>query len=117
MRNRSALTQVEPGFRTLWTADLQLRPIHHRLADRMRVYLFLRFLAYYMEWPLREAWRPPLLADDELAERCRTRDSLLEALASVTRNVCRATGAERTRQTEFERNTQLSADLARARSR
>ena len=39
---------------------------------------------------------------------------LLADLASVTRNVCRAAGAEGTRQTEFELDTQLSADQARA---
>lgn len=40
--------------------------------------------------------------------------TLLEDLANVTRNVCRATGPEGTRQSEFELDAQLSAERARA---
>ena len=144
VRSYKALTRVERAFRTLKTADLQVRPIHHRLADRVRAHLFLCLLAYYVEWHMREAWRPLLFADDELGERARTRDpvaaaepsasakrqkamrraadgtplhsfrTLLEDLANVTRNVCRAKGPTGTRQTEFELDTQLSAQQARA---
>ena len=86
---------------------------------------------------MREAWRPLLFADDELAAWARTRDpvaaaerqkvtrraadgpplhsfrTLLEDLATVTRNVCRTKGETDTRQTEFELDTQLSAEQAR----
>ena len=144
MRRYKALTRVERAFRTLKTTDLQIRPIHHRLADRVRAHIFLCLLAYYVEWHMREAWRPLLFADNELAERARTRDpvapaepsasakrqkatrraadgtplhsfrTLLEDLANVTRNVCRAKGQEGSRQSEFELDTQLSTEQARA---
>ena len=39
-RSYQALTRVERAFRTLKTADLQVRRIHHRLADRVRAHLF-----------------------------------------------------------------------------
>jgi hypothetical protein len=35
---------------------LEVRPIHHRLADRVRAHLFSCMLSYYLEWHLREAW-------------------------------------------------------------
>ena len=144
VRSYNALTRVERAFRTLKTTDLQIRPIHHRLADRVRAHIFLCLLAYYVEWHMREAWRPLLFADNELAERARTRDpvapaepsasakrqkatrraadgtplhsfrTLLEDLANVTRNVCRAKGQEGSRQSEFELDTQLSTEQARA---
>ncbi|MDE0624119.1 MAG: hypothetical protein OXH83_20845, partial [Bryobacterales bacterium] len=93
---------------------------------------------------MREAWRPLLYADDELAERARTRDpvapaepsdsaqrqkatrkaadgtslhsfrTLLEDLARVVRNDCRAKGEQGPRPCEFELDTQLTAEQARA---
>ena len=33
-----------------------MRPIHHRLADRLRAHGFLCMLACYVEWQMREAW-------------------------------------------------------------
>jgi hypothetical protein len=43
--------------------DLQVRPIHHRLEDRVRAHVFLRMLAYHVEWHLRRAWAPLLWTD------------------------------------------------------
>jgi len=60
-----SLSHVERAFRTYKSVDLRVRPIHHRLEDRVRAHIFLCMLAYYVEWHLREAWAP-LLFDDEL---------------------------------------------------
>src|SRR4029077_11185630 len=56
VRHYKALSQVERAFRSLKTIDLHVRPIHHRLADRVRSHIFLCMLAYYVEWHMREAW-------------------------------------------------------------
>ena len=63
VRNYKSLAQVERAFRSLKTIDLKVRPIHHHLADRVRSHIFLCMLAYYVEWHMREAWRPLLFAD------------------------------------------------------
>ena len=93
---------------------------------------------------MREAWRPLLFADDELAQRTRTRDpvvpsepsdsarhqkatrqaadgtprhsfrTLLADLATVTRNVCRPQSPVDPSASECELDTQLSAAQARA---
>jgi Transposase DDE domain len=58
--------EVERAFRSLKTVDLKIRPIHHRLGDRVRTHIFLCMLAYYVEWHMREAWRELLFADKDL---------------------------------------------------
>jgi transposase len=57
VRNYKALAHVERAFRTLKTTDLKVRPIYHRVPDRVRAHLLLCMLAYYVEWHMREAWR------------------------------------------------------------
>jgi hypothetical protein len=54
---------VERAFRTLKSVDLQVRPIHHRLEDRVRAHIFLCMLAYYVRWHLERAWAPLLFRD------------------------------------------------------
>ena len=56
------LGSVERAFRSFKTMDLKVRPIHHRLADRVRAHIFVCLLAYYVLWHLLEAWRPLLFA-------------------------------------------------------
>lgn len=64
VRAYKRLAGVERAFRSLKSVDLQLRPIHHRLADRVRAHVLLCLLAYYVEWHMRRALAP-LLFDDE----------------------------------------------------
>src|SRR5919197_1592118 len=59
-----SLAAVERAFRSLKTVDLYVRPIGHRLAERVRAHVFLCMLAYYVEWHMRQALAP-LLFDDE----------------------------------------------------
>ncbi|HEU0200788.1 MAG TPA: IS1634 family transposase [Burkholderiaceae bacterium] len=65
VRSYKALAHVERAFRSLKTIDLKVRPIHHRLADRVRAHIFLCMLAFYVEWHMREAWRELMFADTE----------------------------------------------------
>lgn len=58
-----SLSTVERAFRTIKTVDLKVRPIHHRLENRVRCHIFLCMLAYYVEWHLRRELAP-LLFDD-----------------------------------------------------
>jgi len=69
------LAQVERAFRCLKTVDLHVRPIHHRLEERVRAHVFLCMLAYYVEWHLRKAWAPLLFAEDDRADAARRRGS------------------------------------------
>ena len=122
VRSYKALAEVERAFRTLKTVDLEIRPIHHRLAGRVRAHIFLCMLAYYVEWHMREAWRPLLFADEDLAAKA-MRDpvapakrslaaqekalakrlpdetpvhsfrTLVESLSTIVRNTCRPPGA------------------------
>jgi hypothetical protein len=57
------LARVERAFRCLKTVDLDIRPIHHWTADRVRAHVFLCMLAYHVEWHLRQALAPLLFHD------------------------------------------------------
>ncbi|MHB8564385.1 MAG: IS1634 family transposase [Acidiferrobacteraceae bacterium] len=82
VRHYKSLSQVERAFRSMKTIDLKVRPIHHRLADRVRAHIFLCMLAYYVEWHLREAWRALLFADEDQAAKA-TRDPVAPAERSA----------------------------------
>ncbi len=58
------LSTVERAFRTLKGVDLKLRPIHHRLENRVRAHVLLCMLAYYVEFHMR-AWLAPILFQDD----------------------------------------------------
>jgi transposase len=61
------LSCVERAFRSLKSVDLEIRPIRHWTADRVRAHVFLCMLAYHVEWHLREALAPLLFHDTDLA--------------------------------------------------
>lgn len=65
VRSYKLLTQVERAFRSLKTMDLKVRPIRHRLEDRVRAHIFLCMLAYYVQWHLQQAWRPLTFGDQD----------------------------------------------------
>jgi Transposase DDE domain len=62
-----SLAAVERAFRSLKTVDLYVRPIGHRLTERVRAHVFLCLLAYYVEWHMRQALAPLLFDDDDKA--------------------------------------------------
>ncbi len=63
VRSYKSLSLVERAFRCIKTVDLQIRPVYHWLADRVRAHVFLCMLAYYLEWHMRQRLAP-LLYDD-----------------------------------------------------
>jgi hypothetical protein len=65
VRSYKRLAHVERAFRTLKSMDLQVRPIRHRLDDRVRAHIFLCMLAYYVRWHLEQAWRQLLFQDEQ----------------------------------------------------
>lgn len=114
------LTQVERGFRSL-KSDLDVRPIYHWRAHRVRAHLLIAMLAYYLEWHLRKAWTPLLFADQlsptdpeqspvtprhasayarrktstkrtSNGQLVHSFDTLLQQLARIVSNTCRAPG-------------------------
>ena len=81
VRHYKDLSHVESAFRALKSADLQIRPIYHHTAERVRAHLFLCMLAYYVKWHMTDAWRPLLFADEDQA-RLATRDPVAPATRS-----------------------------------
>ena len=89
------LSRVEQAFRTLKTVDLHVRPIHHRLADRVRAHVFLCVLAYYVEWHMRRSLAP-LLFDDEEPEEGEARRESVVAPAKRSKSAERKARTKRT---------------------
>ncbi len=72
-----SLSGVERAFRSLKTVDLQVRPIHHRLPDRVRAHILLCMLAYYVEWHMRQLLAPILFDDDDRVQAQTARASIV----------------------------------------
>ncbi len=58
------LANIERDFRSIKTDDLQVRPIRHRLTDRVKAHLLICMLARYLVWHLRKAWAPLTFTDE-----------------------------------------------------
>lgn len=67
VRSYKELSQVEWAFRDLKTVHLEVRPVRHRLEDRVRAHAFICMLAYYVVWHMRRALAPLLFQDDDPA--------------------------------------------------
>ncbi|MGK2321023.1 IS1634 family transposase [Gordonia rhizosphera] len=63
------LAHVERDFRSLKAIDIDLRPIHHRLDDRVRAHVLICMLAGYLTWHLRHAWAPLTYTDEHPPHR------------------------------------------------
>jgi hypothetical protein len=114
------LANVERDFRIIKTDDLDLRPIHHRLDDRVKAHVLICLLACYLIWHLRKAWAPMTFTDEHPPQRdnpvaaaqrspeadakasrkhdadgkpLRSFRGLLDHLATLTRNQVRYPGA------------------------
>jgi hypothetical protein len=63
------LSRLERDFRSIKADDLDLRPIWHRLEDRVRAHVLICMLACYLTWHLRKAWAPLTYADEHPPQR------------------------------------------------
>jgi len=69
------LSHAERGFRDIKSGDLEVRPIHHRRAHRVRAHVFLCMLAYYVVWRMKRDLAPMLFKDDDPAAAAAERSS------------------------------------------
>jgi transposase len=67
VRSYKDLSDVERAFLNLKTVHLEVRPIHHRLPERVEAHVFICMLAYYVLWHMRQALAPLLFQDDDPA--------------------------------------------------
>jgi hypothetical protein len=59
------LKYVERDLRHIKSDDLDLRPVFHRLEERVRAHVLICMLACYLVWHLRRAWAPLTFTDHE----------------------------------------------------
>jgi len=131
------LANVERDFRIIKVDDLDLRPIHHRLDDRVKAHVLICMLACYLVWHLRKAWAPMTFTDehppqranpvapaqrsggaatkasrqhDESGNAYRSFRGMLDHLATLTRNQIRYKGTD----TEIPMLAEATRDQRRA---
>ena len=122
-RFRALVVDDERDFRHLKADDLDLRPIWHRLEDRVKAHVLICMLACYLIWHLRRAWAPLTFTDehpptpdnpvapaqrspaaqakasaqhDDHGHPYRSFTGLLDHLATLTRNQVRFPGTQAT---------------------
>ncbi|MEQ9185961.1 MAG: IS1634 family transposase [Thalassobaculaceae bacterium] len=72
-----SLARVERAFRSLKTVDLEIRPVFHWTAPRVRAHVLLCMLAYYVEFHMRRALAPILFDDHDRAAAAAERASIV----------------------------------------
>ena len=112
---------VERDFRHIKSDDLDLRPVFRRLEERVKAHVLICMLACYLTWHLRRAWAPLTFTDqsppapanpvtparrsaaaqakasgqhDQDGQPYRSFRSLIDHLATLTRNQVRFTGTQ-----------------------
>jgi len=117
------LSRAERDFRSIKADDLDLRPVFHRLEERVKAHVLICMLACYLTWHLRKAWAPLTFTDehppfpaspvapasrsahaqakasyqhDPAGRPYRSFRGLLEHLATLTRNQVRFAGTTAT---------------------
>lgn len=90
------LSVVERAFKSFKTLDLNVRPIHHRLAKRVRSHVFICMLAYYVEWHMRKSLAPVLFDDDDKP----TADALRSSIVAPAKRSTRAQRKASTKKTD-----------------
>jgi hypothetical protein len=75
VRAYKSLAGVERAFRSMKSVDLELRPVFHWTAPRVRAHVLLCMLAYYLEWHMRRSLAPILFDDHDPVAREAQRSS------------------------------------------
>ena len=115
------LKYVERDFRHIKSDDLDLRPVFHRLEERVKAHVLICMLACYLTWHLRRALAPLTFTDqdppqqdnpvaparrsaaaqakasgqhDPAGQPYRSFRGLIDHLATLTRNQVRFTGTQ-----------------------
>jgi len=105
------LEDVERFFRTLNT-ELDVRPIRHRLADRVRAHMFLRMLSYYISWHMKQALAPILFVDNDKPAAAAKRVNPVAAAQRSDDALAKAAHKRTPEDTPVHSFTSLLADLA-----
>ena len=86
------LALVEKAFRNIKTVQLEVRPFHHKLDDRIRAHVFLCMLAYYLQWHLQKCLQPLFESDGTEKNRFWTMENVIERLKSIRQQTVSVSG-------------------------
>ena len=103
-----SLSQVEQAFRNMKNVSLEMRPMWHKTADRIRAHVFICMLAYYLQWHLMDRLSPIFEeqarklknAAMEGKDRRWTLDNVIKIMSAQQSNRVSLCGQEFTQRTE-----------------
>ena len=105
------LEDVERFFRTC-NSELDVRPIRHHLADRVRAHMFLRMLSYYISWHMKQSLAPILFRDNDKPAAAAKRTTPVTAAQRSDAALAKAARKRTDDNTPVHSFTSLLADLA-----
>jgi hypothetical protein len=112
VRAYKSLSQVEQAFRSYKTIDLKVRPIYHRLEQRVKAHVFLCMLAYYVEWHMRKALAPLLFDDEKFTVELELKSSVVAPSKRSKKALAKAATKKTSEKLPVHSFRTLMADLA-----
>jgi transposase len=85
VENYKKLTKVEQAFRNMKTVKLEVRPVFHRIDERIKCHVFICMLAYYVMWHMKQRLQPLFETDGKGSERKLTFESIIEELKCISK--------------------------------
>lgn len=79
------LQKVEQAFRNMKTVVLELRPIHHKLDDRIKAHIFITMLAYYLQWHVMQRVEPLFISNGKGADKRWSFEVIIQRLKSINK--------------------------------
>jgi transposase len=83
VKTYKSLIQVEQAFRNLKTTALEVRPVYHKIDDRIKCHVFICMLAYYVMWHMKQRLAPLFEIDGSGENRRYSFDFVIENLKSI----------------------------------
>lgn len=105
------LRLVEMAFRNLKTVQLEVRPVFHKIDERIRAHVFLCVLAYYLQWHMNQRLKPLFDADGIGKNREWTFENVIARLAAIRRERVSLAGSQFRQVTVPEPDQQRILDL------
>ena len=78
-----SLILVEQAFSSMKTVRLEIRPVYHKIDERIKSHVFICMLSYYVMWHMKQRLQPLFGSDKNGARREYSYDHVIEILKSI----------------------------------
>lgn len=117
VRQYKNLGRVEEVFRTMKGIDIMVRPIRHRLENRVRAHVFICMLAYYVVWHMKKDLASILFHDETIDDVRPVRDAVKKAMPTANAKKKKVTKKDAEGNVLHSFNTLIEAMKTRCRNK